>query len=162
MQLCGPTYKWGLARPQADFQVWPSVATRKRRAPHKIYQKEMFYKPRILYMELTHKLRIGDIYHANICLCNICTGYKCHQLRVCATISKMYPFSNYSQFESPNLTKLCFFLWKWLCMHTTHSPPHRYQQYLGVYVDGWVVVWWSHFRVKPIFGKVRLGSVEVV
>ena len=23
-----------------------------------------------------------------------------------------------------------------MTLHTTHSPPHRYQQYLGVYVDG--------------------------
>ena len=80
---------------------WAECGNKKRRAPNKIYQKEMFYKPRILYMELTHKLRIGDIYHANICLCNICTGYKCHNLRVCATISKMYQFQ-----IIPNLSHL--------------------------------------------------------
>ena len=116
---------------------WAECGNKKRRAPNKIYQKEMFYKPRILYMELTHKLRIGDIYHANICLCNICTGYKCHQLRVCATISKMYPFSNYSQFESPNLTKLCF-LWKWLCT----LPIHHHTDISNILASMWMDEWW--------------------
>ena len=68
MPLCGPNCEWGLAKTQFDFQVGLSVATKKRRNPTKIYQKEVFYKPKMLYMELTHKLRIGYIYHANICM----------------------------------------------------------------------------------------------
>ena len=70
-------------------RVWQR---KKRRTPTKIYQKEVFYKPKMLYIELTDKLRIGYIYHDNICLCNICTGYKCHYSIVCATIFIMYQF----------------------------------------------------------------------
>ena len=99
MPLYGPTCKWGLAKTQVDFQVGPSVATKKRRSPTKIYQKEVFYKPKTLHMELTHKLRIGYIYYANVCLWNICTGYKSHYSMHFYNVS----ISNYFQFQSPNL-----------------------------------------------------------
>ena len=157
MQLCGPMCKWGPARPQADFQVGLSVATKKRRTPTKIYQKEVFYKPKMLYMELTHKLRIGDIYHANICLCNICTGYKCHQLRVCATISKMYPFSNYSQFESPNLTKLCFFYENdFACT----LPIHHHTDISNILASMWMDEWWCD-EVIFSWGCVGVGDLTI-
>ena len=48
---------------------------------------------------LTHKLRIGYIYYANVCLWNICTGYKSHYSMHFYNVS----ISNYFQFQSPNL-----------------------------------------------------------